>query len=529
MDDDLLGGPSPSAAAAVPFDDDLLGGGGAPSQSAAFDDDLLFGGGPPSPKPTSHSHAGPSSQGSEKLTAEALGPKSAFKIKPVKEVAQSLVGLVDANTYFLRFLYNILEDGSRVKVIVRITQTTVDLLTDGGTPEVWRSVPADQVIGVVTQTVVVAKMIGKDLETQAVVQTTDGKDMQLGFPKENGSEAAIIDFTNVLTAVCASRGLMLSVCTLTAHETLSEHIHRVFVDPRIRRQLCESLAYRTELANELAALTKEDSKIETAIIEIKGSNTGHEVMDIVTEIQQLEMLIASYTHKGDEVRGMVEDSKRQLRAVQDALKLEELRRQSAIENAVQDSQKQRLLKQVADFEIAKAMHRRELDRIAAVTAVYERRNKDRTKDVYSAGEIALRVSDLEEQLDDITRRLAVKGEDHARRVKSLAENRRRKAQAEEIIAQLKADIKAIETAKINEDLSDHLRSLEVPDLSPVVPTGTIEPPSQRSAQQAAPSSAAAASARPPISLSDDDFDGPAVAVPAPPAPKPAVSLDDDDI
>jgi CHASE3 domain sensor protein len=103
-------------------------------------------------------------------------------------------------------------------------------------------------------------------------------------------------------------------------------------------------------------------------------------MDIVTEIQQLEMLIASYTHKGDEVRGMVEDSKRQLRAVQDALKLEELRRQSAIENAVQDSQKQRLLKQVADFEIAKAMHRRELDRIAAVTAVYERRNKDRTKD-----------------------------------------------------------------------------------------------------------------------------------------------------
>jgi hypothetical protein len=100
MDDDLLGGPSPSAAAAVPFDDDLLGGGGAPSQSAAFDDDLLFGGGPPSPKPTSHSHAGPSSQGSEKLTAEALGPKSAFKIKPVKEVAQSLVGLVDANTYF---------------------------------------------------------------------------------------------------------------------------------------------------------------------------------------------------------------------------------------------------------------------------------------------------------------------------------------------------------------------------------------------------------------------------------------------
>eukprot|EP00672_Neobodo_designis_P017917 CAMPEP_0174844166 /NCGR_PEP_ID=MMETSP1114-20130205/10938_1 /TAXON_ID=312471 /ORGANISM="Neobodo designis, Strain CCAP 1951/1" /LENGTH=511 /DNA_ID=CAMNT_0016078399 /DNA_START=29 /DNA_END=1564 /DNA_ORIENTATION=- len=511
MDDDLLGGPPAGSKPPVNLDDDLLGGPAAPPANAmALDDDLLFGSGPAAPAPAQAAQQQSAPQDGDLAEGfTQLGPKVPLKIPPVKEAAQALVHLVDANTFYLRPLILIADDGARSKCVTRITTNTIQILNENGADKL-HEVMVEHVIGVITQGVIVSRMLSKDHEMQAIVQVSDGKDIHIGFPKEAGGDA-VTSFSNVLTAVCASVGLMLPVCTLNSGEVLTDHIQRIWVDPRLRRQLCESLAYRTELANELNALQREDNKLELSIASIKGSNEGHQVIDIVAEVQQLDMLISSYTHKTAEAESMIQNARGQLEEVRQQLRRELQRREEAVSNAVEDKQKERLQKQVADYEVAKAAHKREMERLAAVTGVYERRSKDRTKDAYTINDLPLRLDDLEEQLEEITSRLTARGDAHSKRVKALAENKKRMAQAEDVLTQLKDDIKAIEAAPDDADLPERLVSLEVPDLSPQIPTGTVEgkPPAASPAPAAAAAPAAAPAAKPaaktPISLSDDDI------------------------
>jgi hypothetical protein len=489
--DDLLGSPQNPPPT---FDDDLLGGG--PTRPA-FEDDFLFGSPATAPTPAA-----------QKPPPEPENPQIALKIAPVKEVAQALLAFVNPNTFFLRYLFQIHDDGSRTQVIACVTNTAFQFLNTDQT--VQKEIHASSIIAVVAQPVVVSSFVSKDLELQAIVQISGGSDIHLAFPREGSSaDAAVRDFVGVLTAVCGSFGITLPVAALKHNESITDHIARLNIDARIRRQVAEELAYRTELSNEAATLQREESRLELGIAAIRDSNAGHQVVDVFNEIQQLEGLIASFTLKTKDLQLMIDKARQSLNDVQVGLAAEQQRRTAAVRNAVEDAQKARLMKQVADYEIKKVAHRREMDRIAAITAFHEQRSRSRS-DRYDVRTLQLRLDDLEEQLEEVQSRLSAKGEDHSKRVKALAENRRRMGQANELLAQLKAEITQIETTPITEDLSERLQSLEVPSLEPVVPTGSV------------PASAAAAPAKP------------VKAAQPPPAPaataKKAVSDDlDDDI
>lgn len=468
FDDDLLGGGSPTGGNDLlgggggGFDDDLLGGGGG----IALDDDLLFGG------PSNADGSQASGQVMNQQQAGGGGSitkRHKIKISPMSEAPQALHPFLTPTTYFARFMQMLDREGNRVRRVFAVTDEKVVIYTEYVKIE-WQF-PVYGVLGVLEQEVTVSKFMGKDQENLILLVVDEDPDLLMAQAKDpgNGENTAFRDLATVLVNVCAAYEVDVSCCTLKPTENIKDYMKKCPIDFRVRQALCETLADRSELLKELEALQKQERQLEMAVQSIKGSKDGQVVADIVRENQQFDMLVTSIEAKTAEVNHLREAAEARRAKLIDQLAEEKDKRDNAVKDNVEEATKNRLLKQVADYEVRKASHKRDMDRIQKVAEVLERRVKDRERETYNNQMIGIRIELLEKQLSDIQQLAVTAKEDHGKRLSALSANRERMEICNDLLKVLPDDIKLLEMAQsaIDQQLPSNVLSLELPDISPI--------------------------------------------------------------
>lgn len=536
MDDDLFGPSKPSAAAggaafADPFadDDDLLGG---PSKGPALDDDWLLGGTAGSSAPASdaakNSSAGATGSSgtanSAARTASAappLSPVRAFNISPLRETSPALAPFLTNRTYFLRFVTVCASDGTRLRKVLALTDEKLYIMLRD-TLAVERQLLLTNVIGVITQSIAVTKRLSKEHELHAIVQIGGDADILLSFHKDDENYASQTqgEFTSVLSNLLAAYDVVLPVAMLPPTEKLTDLFHEKpsSLDERLRRQLCEALAYRSELQRDHSELTRRDSQLDVSMTSLKSSTTGKAAADILGEIQELRDVIAKLGQQRDAAAAARAQTNAQIETLSKDLTKEQASRDRQIQALKEETSKKHLFDQVRDFELQKANHKRDMDKIALITSFYDRRAKERGTGTFGPAQLPLRIDDLEELLAAVKAKISERSDEHSRRVKILAENRRRAATAKDLLAQLPNEIALLGALKPSEALPSSVADTNLPDTTPMTFTaggeagGTPKP--------------AAVSAAPPVDptrpVSPD--------IPLPPKPTAAarpVDIDDD--
>lgn len=490
--DDLLGGPSPQPTAAAFVDDDLLFGPAKPSTTSA---------------PSAPSPAPPANQtkGQPKKQQGTIG------IPIVANLPAGLHPFQSDVTYFVRFVSLLDQEGRRTRRVIAVTNSQIYVLTPDVHSE--RTIPITSVIGVVMQNLCVSRRMGtaKDWEQHVLIQVEGDGDIFFALTRDeaNGNTAQTLDIVQVLSALCMSFGEALPVSTLREDESIQEMVKWKQGDDRTRKQLAEVLAFRTELSNELGRLSKSSAQLEYTISALKSSSAGQAVTDIARDIAELEKAVAHFTAE-NEAATKNKAAEEELHAqLENELGQEQRKREAAVKDTMEAAAQEHLMRQVVEYELMKAAHRRDMDKIAALTSFNDRRLQGRRQQTYTAGQIPLRIDDLEEELEFLREKLIERGEVHSLTVKALAEAKRRVQLGRDIVKQLEDEIAAIKTFKIEDELPAQLTGDSHPHTSELVRVEvqkvsdkppTVQPPvSQPPKPVAAPPQAKA-----PITLDSDD-------------------------
>jgi len=511
-DDDLLGGPAIGGGGddLLGGDDDFLGGPAVNPDAMAFDDDLLGGGG----------SAGANAAAAPAAASAAISMKRALKLSPVSEAATQLLPFLNKDTYFARFVQVVDADGNRARRVLLATSDRILVKREDDTLE--REFPVWAVIGILEQAMIVSKFMSKEEELHVLLMVDEVPDLLFALSKDpgNGENVPMRALPDALTAICAAYDIDLAVATLKPSENINDFVKKVNIDFRVRQQMTEILADRTELYKEVHTLSKKESSLEVEVAQIKASKEGQAVADIVKETTQFDMLIESYKKKNEEVDGLRRKAEAMRQQLIEELAAEKARRDEHVANNVSEANKQRMMQQVAEYEVKKGNHKRQMDRTQKITSVYERRVRDRKEESYGVSLIGMRIDDLEKQLRDI-QQLAVKpGEDHAKRIAALAENRRRFATCEDLLKSLPEEIKLLELTPFDQPLPAVVESIDLPPIKPEVPHVDGAAPEEKPTEKHADPAPAAAPAPATASITPP---------PAAAEKKPVVISDDDDI
>ena len=525
--DDLLGGggkPPPPAQqkAAPPADDDLLGGGGGGGSGAAksneiddllgdstnnnnpsLDDDLLFGDVPQttpaaSPPATSKqtSASVPASTAPLEEQPKPRNRTSAINIPLLTDVPPSLVAFVPSSgCFFIRFVSSIARNNQRERNVIILTDSQLYVMNEEQRP--LRSIPINMVLGIITQSIHVQRRFGQSKETElhVIVQVEGDKDYFFSFAKDdaNGNTTEMLDFLNVVSALSMAYGISLPISKLTENERIQDMVKWNAADDRLRKQLTEALAFRTEVMAELSAARQQESQLDVSIAQIRNSSSGQAAMDIKTEIEQLEKAITTLQERNSQLLQEKALKKLELQNIQTEMHAEEHKRAEAVKNTMEKAVSEQLQQQAVEFELMKAAHKREMDKIAMLTSVYERRAKRQDK-YAGASQLSLRIDELEDDLAFVTERLAERQEQHNKRVKAMSEAKKRSIQGKDWSKKLDAEIEVIKITPQDKDLPPYILLGEVPPVIKPVdigvaaaaeePTPTTAPPTQPQPQAA---------------------------------------------
>jgi hypothetical protein len=531
MDLDLLlggGGGGAAPAADAPDPSLLLDGGGAGAIGGMDDlllfggggggglDDLLFGGGgfaPPAPAGGGGGGEAPPVRTGKKVAVQPAQPST--------EALKKYITTTDAPVYLVRFVSVVDAPGdaaTRRRSAFIATNNNLLLMS---TPTVTeRSIPIQHIIGIILSVTEAPRRFGPSGQEVHVLMHVRGvKDLYIVLGKEEGNdetEGNVMQvsqsFVAVLTALCASFGDTLSVSTLKRDcESLESFFSPlVFTDDDLRSRFHQALAARTMQLSEMSILDRDERSLDFQIATLKNSDKGATVSGITQDISQLEEVIGSLQRR--ERDALEEHKKVAVHAAQlkEELSQEEARRLTVIKSQSESAARDSLMRHVAEYELAKKNHKRELQRVTALTAFLDRYARETTRPAYDGGSIAARIDDLTELGLFIQANASSRAELNSKVVKALTENRKRAAHVKELLKQHTDHVATIEGTASVEGLSVAVLDVDEPDnIEPVIVN--LEMPAMSA--DAAPSSRsdAMAIAQPkpaaaPINLDDDDDD-----------------------
>ena len=516
LDDLLGGGPSTDGM------DDLLGGAPAPppTAGAAFDDDLLFGGPTAAAQPSAPVGTAPSARTNEQPAKEA---PQRTKVAPVSipaltETCAALQPFLAGHvTYYARFVSLVDKDQKRLRRVVAVTDTHLRVVQEDCTCD--RSIPLTSVIGITCQNVLVSRRLGmnKDWETHILVQIGPERDVFFSLCKDEQNPAAQqVDVVNALCALCLTYGMALPVSHLREDESIDSMVKWTNTEDKLRKQYSEVLAFRTELTQELNTYKKQLASLELSVTGLKNSTAGQAVKDINEEIHQVELAIEDFTQKQESLDASKQETSKLHSQLVAELAREDSKRAAAVKETLEASSQEELMRQVAEYELMKHAHKREVDKISAVTSVCERRVASRSAQTYSGvSQLTTRIAQLEDEESFVLEKMTQRSEAHVMKVRAVGEAKRRLEEAKRSLTLIVEEINIIKTTPAQEELPSTVTNESAPTFEPVVveaPTFSMAPaqPSVASLTTASSSNAAPtpttapAQSKPPINLDDDD-------------------------
>jgi hypothetical protein len=512
--DDLLGG-----GPAIDEMDDLLGGSAtAPvaSSTTAFDDDLLFGASS-SPATAAVPSSAPAEKPKEKEAAPPRKKVSEPKIPPITETTPALQPFLAGNvTYFARFVVQIDREQKRLRRVLTVTDTHLRLLQEDCSID--RVIPLTSLIGIVCQNILVSRRLGmnKDWETHVLVQVSSERDVFFSLCRDDQNPTTqSVDVVNALCAMCMTYNFALPVSHLREDESIESMVKWMNTEDKLRKQYSEVLAYRTELTHELNMQKKLLANLELNITGLKNSTAGQAVRDIKEEIHQVEEAIEDFKQKQATLEASkLETAKLHAQLVAE-LAREDGKRAAAVRETLESSSQEELMRQVAEYELMKNAHKREVDKISAITSVCDRRLASRSSQAYNGvSQLTTRISVLEEEEEFLLEKVAQRSEAHVMKVRAVAEAKRRLEEAKRSLTLVVEEINIIKVTSASDELPSTVTRESAPVFEPVVAeavTITMAPPqpsvgalSNAPTTHQPPSPPPSAAAKAPINLDDDD-------------------------
>ena len=542
--DDLLGGPSAGldelddllGGAAVPdddnlaFDDDLLGGGGGQvDEIVNLDDDDLLGGDavqtPPAPPKTAEVTAAPPPPPEQ-------GRRRAVAFPALKEFPDGLRAYAGSipDIFFIRACRAIGRDQLRTKKIIAITTENILVFDEGShTDPVSHSV--SKVFGIITQTVLIPKRFGvKEAETHVLVQIDGSADIFFALSKESENGSALNDsfrdrdVLQALSAVCAAMGVTIPMSSLKDEELIEKFynaIDTVRGDEKVRKQESELLSIRTALLYELKVLKKESESLYARIESAKASEAGSAKVRLMEQLKDAKDKLADLEATAARQSKEREAALKANKAARLALETEDERRSTAAKTTLETVAQEALHEQLAEYEIMKNAHRRETEKLGALTSIHERRLNERGGKTSYVGvaDISLRMESLEEEIEFIDARTKYGKDQHTRHLTVLTQAKKLSAAGKERLQTILDEITELQKIKdalpsgalgrVPEHISrDAPEKLTMPQFSgshaPPPAAATPKPAAVATASASVPSAAPPAG-RPPIDLSDDDI------------------------
>ncbi|CUG87739.1 Hypothetical protein, putative [Bodo saltans] len=587
--DDLLDGPPPtSTAKAAPppppvqggdIDelDDLIGGDASPSTAnkykdpIALDDDFLGGGGN-APRRVTGSMMSFGSSGSGETGADTAStatahhavastggaghhaPISKPKIAALSEAPSEKLKpfVIPGTSYFARFVSLFDADLKKTRAVLHLTESHVQLIQPGSM-QILRSIPIGRVVGVLKQAVLVSKTFSfaKEQELHMVLQISHERDVyvSLTFDQENGGSASSLDIVKTLSSLTMAYGVALSVSELHQDENIEGMVKWSDGEDKIRRQLSETLAFRTELQSELQSIARMDGQLTTSIETLKSSSATQAADDLLKDMDSVRKILSDFSAKLASIERSRTETQKLVKSLQGDLEREEHRRAANVRETMEKSAQSQLMRQVAEYEIMKLAHKRDIDKIAAVTSFNERRVSSRqmeyeimklahkrdidkiaavtsfnerrvssrqNKVAFAGNQLGLRIDDLEDEEAQLLEMRAAAAQKHADANLALTEAKKRLAQAKGALAGLQEDIQVLSDVPASEPLPSTFKAESAPMFATVsiasarpqmstIPS-TPPPSTPLSSPPTIPAAApvAAAAARAPIILDDDD-------------------------
>ena len=431
--------------------------------------------------------------------------------------------------YFIRSCRVINRDQQRIKKIIAVTSEEILVFNEGCVVNPLR-LSVSKVFGIITQTAFVTKLFGsKEAETQVLIQMEGSADVFFGLSKESENGSALNDsfrdrdVLQALSAVCAAMGLAVPMSSLKDEELIEKFYNSIDTirgDEKIRKQESELLSIRTALLYELKMLKKESEMLYTQIETVKSSSTGSARTQLVDQLKDAKAKLAdleSTAAKQNEERSVALKANKAARL---ALETEDEKRSSAAKATMESAAQEALMEQLAEYEIMKNAHRRETEKLGALTMMHERRLKERGGKASFVGvaDISLRMESLEEELEFIEARTKHGKDQHSRHLSVLTQAKKLTAGGKVKLQTLLDDVAELE--KIKEALPpgshgtvpgnisrDQPEKLEMPQSGGIAASAmpVAAPQPVAAAGGGASAEPPAAPKRPIIDLSDDDI------------------------
>lgn len=441
---------------------------------------------------------------------------STLSIPVITDQSEKLNPHLQPNTYYIRYVQHVLGDSSRVKRILIVTDKMISLIEERG--QGVRDIDIRRLFGVILQNK------GRGKTELHILLEVDG-DADLMFVQHvdpnNGNWKQALCLENALTAIIAGWGLNLPVATLREGQDDMTALVRWHASPdvRLRHQLTESLAYRSELQSELDTLRKRGQMQEISIMQMKGSAEGQQVSNFHDDIKVLEGNVEKFHSKIAALNERKAHFQTEKNHLNDELQEEEKRRNEAIRDKSGNEQHEMLMRRTKENELLKAAHKREVDKVNFLTDLYEQHAQSRNKDTYSGVDVTMRLEELEEELDILKTHKQRQEGNHKHLMTMLGEVKKRMASAKALNERISEELKILEETSVEKSIPDSITRAELPQLAPV----------QLEQEEAvAPAKVAPASpAKKPVALESDDDDDLPMAK-APPAKKAPIALDSDD-
>lgn len=393
-----------------------------------------------------------------------------------------------------------------------------------------------------------------ETERQIVIQM-DGQIPDVQLKVINDSRNGYADDDNASYYVHASSALVNTIVTVLASHgendlpiaslpreysisTLVKPGLRVSIPAAQRQHYTRAIAEQCSLQAKITTEERKLSALENEAATLFKSETGDYVVELQKETGHMNAEIKEFTKKTSELQDQQAHLQGQHETLSALLEEQRAKREETVDASRSEQAKQRMLKKVAAYELKKNEHKRMMDRINKLAAVYERMNSDRNgSKSYDGLAMNRRIDLLEEQIQSVQELSVKPAALHRKRIMALAENRRRAATCKELIKSLPGEAKMLETTDFDQPIPQEIDTFDLPPVKPEIPTLEAAPQPPKEVAAAPETSAkhvdpddddldVAPAPKASINLDDDDDDGDDLDVKPVPAPK--VDLDDDD-
>lgn len=382
--------------------------------------------------------------------------------------------------FFLRFVSVIdspNDQASRKRIAFVASHKDLLLMTTPSQTE--RTVPISNIVGIILSVTEAPRRFGSSgQEVHVLMHIRGAKDLYLVLGKEEGNaenEGSVLTvsqgFVAVLTALCASFGDTLPVSTLKRECESLESFYSpiVFTDDDLRAKFHQALAARTMQLSECSLLERDERSLDIAIATLKNSEKGATVGQLTQDIKNEEDKINLDNRREADAKKEQVKVNHRVQQLKDELVAEEARRMNVIRTQSASAAQEQLLKHVAEFNLQKKNHGREMLRLRTVTNFLERYGRETQQAAYDARNVALRIDDLTDMLQYLQGAASQRTELNSKVVKAITENRRRTLQVKELIKKHEADLATIEETDDLSSLAAAVLDCEEPEnINPIV-------------------------------------------------------------